>query len=331
MFQLNGMRFTTPVEIEGGNHLIRLGAPVLGLGSCFADRIGARMQSLLFRATINPTGISYNPHTLAANLSPKPSRPSLFFHHGLWRSFHHHSSVGSACLHTTEENIRIAEERRTNALEGAEVLLLTLGTANIFSLVNGQRPVANCHRLPQKLFARTRLPVREITKLLADPLVRWLDAGEKRLVILTVSPVRHLRDGLIENNRGKAALLLACEALEQIHPRLEYFPAYEILIDELRDYRFFGSDMAHPTEQAVDYIWEKFCERYFTVEDRRLMGKIEKLRKFAQHRLTENSDREAWARKGLQLTAELETLRPELSTAEIRAAFSSREDCGRES
>jgi len=141
-------------------------------------------------------------------------------------------------------------------------------------------------------------------------------------VILTVSPVRHLRDGLIENNRGKAALLLACEALEQSHPRLEYFPAYEILIDELRDYRFFGSDMAHPTEQAVDYIWEKFCERYFAVEDRPVLARIEKLRKFAQHKLKESSDRETWARKGLQLTAELETLRPELPTGEIRDVFS---------
>ena len=257
----------------------------------------------------NPVGIHYNPISLGRSLEPHPT-PQLFAHFGLWRSLDHHGHLTAPSARECGEVLRSAEERLKQALDPAQVMLLTLGTAQVFETVAHRRVVANCHRLPQRLFQRRRLGVQECVGALWPPLTRWLDKDERRRVILTVRPVRYLRDGLVNNNRGKSVLLLTCAELESDHPRIEYFPAFEILLDELRDYRFYADDMVQPSAVAVDYIWQLFCRRYFPSTVEELTRLAQKVRALEAHRPSGQTDLEHLRAKRATLMEKIRTLIP---------------------
>ena len=216
------MQLSTAVNLPNLSFSWSPGTTFLSLGSCFAERIGHRLEQALFPGTVNPTGIYYNPVSLSRCLRSTINPPRLFLHQGLWRSLSHHSSLASS---RSQESMRIlveSEKKRLEALQNSEVMLLTLGTALVWETVDGGQVVANCHRLPSSLFRRRRLTVDETVHTLLPLIHHWLDLRESRQVVLTVSPVRYLRDGLVENSRGKSVLLLACEILEQSHPCLLY-------------------------------------------------------------------------------------------------------------
>lgn len=317
------MQLTTPVTLEPMPFSLNLGTSIYALGSCFAERVGERLARYLFPVTLNPYGILYNPLSLAPALAPNPPRESVLLHQGRWRSLHHHSQLAAETPQETRRLLRQAEERKVQALTESELLLLTLGTAQVFELQNNGRAVANCHRLPQQLFRRRRLCAQQCYEALAGPLTEWLDGNTKRQVVVTVSPVRYLRDGLVENSRGKASLLLACEELESNHPRLHYFPAYEILTDELRSYRFYQADMVHPTELAVDLIWERFRELVVHPGEAPAYQELERLHKARNHRFSPSSDQAPLAKKSLVRLEKLAASYPQLALSEYREYFES--------
>ena len=181
--------------------------------------------------------------------------------------------------------------------------------------------MANCQRLPNSLFGRRLLSLEESRKALESPLHAWLDDDPTRQALLTVSPVRYLRDGLVENARGKAVLLLLCQALEASHPRISYFPAYEIVIDELRSYRFFENDMVHPSQLAVDIVWQRFVETYLYPNEQPILAELEKLWRSLEHVITPSTDLAALGRKGMERLHRIQQTAPQLDTAQWEERF----------
>lgn len=257
--------FRTVVPVAENPRPIALNHTILSIGSCFAEIMGRRLRDYRFHSVSNPAGVLFNPRSVAdclrRGLRGTPyARHELFEHESLWHSLDHHSefSAGTADECLTRINTRLAMAHRQMAR--LDTLLVTFGTALAFCLRDEKDRVAsNCHKLPATQFDRRLLTVESIV---ADwvPLLEQLYAQRPDLnVIITVSPVRHLRDEPHENTVSKAHLVCAVHALEQRFPQLYYFPAYEIVLDELRDYRFFAPDMAHPNETAGQYVWQQFA------------------------------------------------------------------------
>lgn len=315
------MKLTTCVTVAPSSDPIPLGAETLALGSCFAQRVGGKLAEHLFPTAINPYGMAYNPLALAEQLSSSSENPRLFLHDGLWRSLNHHSEVAGNKAHDTLARLARAREEMGKALLGSKLLLLTFGTATAFEHRLERRVVASCHRLPQALFRQRRVGLEEAAQALLPVLQRYLEGGEHRRVILTVSPVRYLRQGLVENSRSKAVLLLLTEQLAAVLPRTEYFPSYEILHDELRDYRFYSDDLAQPSQLALEIVWERFCQAYFSERDRSALELIARANDLAAHRLSENSSPGRLAERGLSLLSRLNQSAPHVCTERLRVIF----------
>ena len=258
------MPLVTPVAVNPLPFRLEVGDAVVSLGSCFADEIATRMQEGGFRVEANPFGTLYNPASVAMALERliddrEIGMGDMVQHEGLWHSWHHH---GSFSRPTAEEclaacNSRIHQAHR--ALAEARLLIITFGTAYVYEREGGV--VANCHKLPPQSFSRRRMTVDEIVSLWR-PLLQKLQVFTPNLYMLfTVSPIRHLADGAHGNQLSKSTLLLAVDELVSLftfHFSLSYFSSYEIVLDELRDYRFYGSDMTHPSPLAIDIVWERF-------------------------------------------------------------------------
>ncbi len=203
---------------------------------------------------------------------------------GLWHSWQHHGHFSKSDRAQTLAGINTAYAQGVQHLKDSNRVLLTLGTAEVFSLRESGNIVANNHKMPAAMFQQKRLEVGQVTDVLAATLEKLRAKKPDLQVILSVSPVRHLRNGMVENQRSKAVLLLACEAIARQFPNAHYFPAYELLLDDLRDYRFYANDMLHPSELAVDYIWQYFSDMFFSAETKRLNAAIEKILTAARHR-----------------------------------------------
>lgn len=284
-------RFTTPVEVIPFPWTSDHSVKQLFIGSCFTENVGDHLKELKFPVSINPFGILYNPVSVAGCLhrllTGKPySQEELFEYNGLWHSYSHHGRFSSPTAANTLTAINTALASGSDALREAGFLLITLGTAWVYELRATGQTVANCHKVPAREFHRYRLSVAETVSTLKDALDAIWSLNPGLRVILTISPVRHYQDGAIENQLSKAVLLLAADALVSGYGRdkCAYFPAYEIMMDELRDYRFYQPDMVHPSPVAVDYIREKFCEAFFTPEALALAQEITGVRKALSHR-----------------------------------------------
>ena len=232
------------------------------LGSCFSDEIGAQMHQRYLQVTCNPFGTLYNPLSIAQainyQLPTTNDQLPLVHHDGLWHSMAHHGSFSRASREETEQAVRESIQTMQRALDEASVVIVTFGTAWIYEM-NGEI-VGNCHKLPENCFTRRRLSVEEIVTAWKPILEKYRD----KHWLFTVSPIRHIKDGLHENEISKATLLLALEAISRQHSAISYFPSYEIVLDELRDYRFYADDLVHPSSLAVNYIWERFVDTFCT-------------------------------------------------------------------
>lgn len=268
------MKWSTPIYIAPSEWHIRYEDKVLMLGSCFADNVAAKMGEYYFQVTANPFGTLYNPVSIA-NALMLHEVPELVEYGGLWHSMYHHGECSAADKETAAarcgESIRVLQ----TALREANVVIVTFGTAWVYER-DGQ-VVANCHKMPADRFARRRLGVEEVVSV-------WLpivEAYPDKRFIFTVSPIRHIKDGLHENQLSKGTLLLAVEQIVSAHSggagRACYFPSYEIMVDELRDYRFYADDMVHPTPLAINYIWERFVETYMTQDTQQEMRALHQL------------------------------------------------------
>ena len=278
------MKFRTEIEIakiaEGIDHTQK----VFALGSCFTESISERLAKAKFSVTTNPFGVLFNPFSIAnaierldsartfAVCDIKAGRDNFF-------SFDAHSSLDGKTHTEAFANLNKAVAQGSKALQEAEWVFLTFGTAWIYEREG--RVVANCHKQPAKEFERRRLSVEEIVERYSR-LFEGILRDKK--VVLTVSPVRHIGDGLQENSVSKATLRLAVEELVAKYENAHYFPSYEILIDDLRDYRYYGEDLAHPSKVAVDYVWERFCEAMLSPKSQEQLPKIEQIVSAAEHR-----------------------------------------------
>lgn len=281
--------FRTTLAVQKAAFSLTYQEKTLSLGSCFAANIGERLQKYKIPIQNNPFGIVYNPVSVLKSLkillsSRLYTEGDLFESDGLWHSFDHHGQFSHPEPEIALKGVNTSLRRARAHFAKCEALLLTFGTAFVFEYKKEKSIVANCHKVPADAFRRYRLETPQI----AVPWIEFLKNLEKDRpnlkVILSVSPVRHLRDGLVENQRSKATLLLAAEQISRALDFVHYFPAYELLLDDLRDYRFYGRDLNHPNEMAIDYIWNFFLETYFDLQTQVILKEVQKIRSARDHR-----------------------------------------------
>lgn len=306
------MDFRTVIKPAPAAVRIDHSSGIVMLGSCFSDNIGRRLLDGLFDVDVNPMGTLYNPASIASALDDIMARrefaaADLFEHEGRWHSFAHHSRFSGTDPEKVLRGINSRLRTAHDNLRRAGVLIVTLGTAWIFTLRATGRVVSNCHKLPSVMFIRSRMSVDDIVKLWQPLLQRLREFNPSLQVIFTVSPIRHLADGAHGNQLSKATLLLAVDRLveesstvmpsEVVSPDgsvllidpippmdVEYFAAYEALMDDLRDYRFYAADMTHPSETAVDYVYSLFAESHMSEATRDLAKACRKVTRRLAHR-----------------------------------------------
>jgi len=284
------MKLQTIVDIMPSAWKIGYEDKILMLGSCFSDAIGEQMEQRYLQVTRNPFGTLYNPLSIAQAMQ-MTAVPPLVEHDGLWHSMAHHGAFSRPTKEEAEKAVRGSIETMQRALEEATVIIVTFGTAWVYewSAVSGQQSVVsgqlsavvgNCHKLQAECFTRRRLTTEEIIAAWQPIIERY---SNKRW-LFTVSPIRHVKDGLHENQLSKATLLQAVEMISNQYAAVSYFPSYEIMLDELRDYRFYADDLVHPSSLAVNYIWERFIDCVCTPQTRNEMSIQHKRWKQTQHR-----------------------------------------------
>lgn len=258
-------------------------------GSCFSAHMAARLKDRKFRTYLNPFGITYHPIQIARGISALLEKRTLvkadlFQHNELWQAFAFHSQFSHP-----EPDIALAQMNQSimagaDFLQQVDLLIVTLGTAYGFIARESEIMVNNCHKLPADHFKRKRFGPEEMIQPLEQAFQNLRYQCPNLQVILTVSPVRHIKDGMVENQRSKGALLLTSADLAERLEFVHYFPAYELIMDDLRNYRFYEKDLVHPNELAVDYIWSYFQSSFFEENTRLLNMKIEKIKKASEHR-----------------------------------------------
>ena len=289
------MKLYTSVDIAPSPKKIAYNDKILLLGSCFADNIGTKFGEYYFQTTVNPYGTLYNPASIAKAISGIGNGVSdigIVEHNGLWHSLSHHGSFSRA---DKEDLVRACEQSKVQlreALQQASIMIITFGTAWVYEYED--KVVANCHKLPANRFVRRRMTVDEIVEIWQPILAAMPD----KHWIFTVSPIRHVKDGLHENQISKAILLQAVDRitakqLDSPIGGLSYFPSYEIMLDELRDYRFYAEDMVHPSQVAVDYIWQRFVDTYMTADTQNEMRTLHQLWRDRHHRFLHPDSPEA--------------------------------------
>ena len=280
------MLFHTEENIKPLDETIVYGDGLLFLGSCFADEVGGICRGLGFDAVVNPFGVLYNPASIAQSVE-RLSSGSLFTSddvimvgEGQYCTFSHNTAFWNSSEKVLLEQVNQSLAEAHALFMKAKWIIISLGTSWVFRNKETQKVVSNCHKLPASQFERQFLSVEESTQFLSEMVRQHPD----KQFIFTVSPLRHLKDGLHENQLSKAALLLAVNEVCKVFGNAHYFPAYEILLDELRDYRFYKEDMVHPTEQAVRYIWERFVDFAINPSEKPAMKAANELRQMFHHR-----------------------------------------------
>jgi hypothetical protein len=291
------MKFRTELPLSKAAFDINYQTPTLGIGSCFVENIGEKLIARRFPFLQNPFGIVYNPMSMAAQLDilmgeKRFVESDLVELNGLFHSWLHHGFYSESSVDATLEKINTAIDEARLFLKTTNRLFLTFGSATVFQLKSSSEIVANCHKAPSHYFDRRRLSVAEIVATFTPILEKLSTQVIDLQVIITISPIRHLRDGLIENNLSKATLRLAADELTQKFPNISYFPAYELIMDDLRDYRFFEPDMMHPTTQAIDYVWDFFGDTYFSEDTKIIVREVEKINAMQTHRPQKGADTE---------------------------------------
>lgn len=269
---------------------------ILTIGSCFSQVIGERLAENKFEALVNPFGTVFNPVSIIQLLQASANNDfnaidAPIENRGTWFNYHVHSDFYGNTKEVLSTKVKTVLQNVQLHLQQSDVLIITFGTAFVYRLQATQQIVANCHKVPAQNFTKELLTVEEITKTF-EALYQQLKAIRPSLnIILTVSPVRHTKDTLSLNSVSKSTLRLACHALNEAYGNVFYFPAYEIMLDDLRDYRFYKADMIHPTEVAEEYIWNKFSNAYFEEDTKQVLNDWASVSKALQHKpFREDSD-----------------------------------------
>ena len=283
------MNLQTKITVAAPYFLIDYNSRLMMLGSCFAENMGSKFSYYKFDVDVNPCGIIYNPLSVANVLrliveGKQFEKSDLRQVGGKWVSLYHHGAFSST---DPDECLRRINDRLTKAtgeLRTLDLLVITWGTAWVYRYTRENIVVSNCHKIPSQEFERSRLSVEDIVKEYLVLIGRLREINPGLRILFTVSPIRHWKDGAHGNQLSKATLLLAIDRLREELQHVYYFPAYEIVLDELRDYRFYADDMLHMSGFTVDYIWERFLYSFISPEVLGLMNQIGRVNKGVAHR-----------------------------------------------
>ena len=281
------MNFTTKISIEKSNEPINYSSRILSLGSCFAENMGEKFAYFKFRNSVNPFGIIFNPvaiENLVSRVINKQTftEDDIFFHNDLWHCYEVHSELSNSNATKLLENLNALLEQTHRYIATFSHCIITYGTSWVYRNKASKKIVANCHKMAQIEFEKEILSPETIEKSIQNTIDLIQTINPNSTFIFTVSPVRHIKDGFVENQRSKAHLITAILNLTfSIH---NYFPSYEIMMDELRDYRFYAEDMLHPSQVAIDYIWVRFFENYVSEKEFPMMQQVCDIQKALHHR-----------------------------------------------
>lgn len=283
------MNFTTKVPVKPYEFSINYSSKLLLLGSCFAENMGEKFDYFKFQTTINPFGIIFNPVSIEKLVKRAVNRivftdADVFFHNDLWHSYEVHSESSHSDKEILLKQLNAAVEVMYLQITEASHVLITYGTSWVYRLKATNEIVANCHKVPQKEFFKEILSPETIAQSMQNTMDLIHQINPDCKFIFTVSPVRHTKDGFPENQRSKAHLIAAVHSTVLDNNTSNYFPSYEIMMDELRDYRFYAEDMLHPSQSAIDYIWIRFFENYVNTDCFATMQEVCNIQKGLAHR-----------------------------------------------
>jgi len=301
------MEFRTQIPLNKQTHnQIDYKSTILMFGSCFSENIGDKLSYFKFPVIVNPFGILFHPKAvknLILNAINKKvyTENDIFFHNERWHSFDTHSKLSNPSkenlLASLNSNIKLTHDYISTSTH----IIITLGTAWMYRFIETNTIVANCHKVSQKKFLKEILSTDEISECLASTIALIRNINKKASVILTVSPVRHLKDGFVENQQSKSHLIAAIHNVIEKRNNVSYFPSYEIMMDELRDYRFYAEDMLHPNQIAIDYIWERFSKTWISDITKETMMEVENIQKGLAHKpFNEHSEQHQLFLKNLE-------------------------------
>lgn len=283
---------STPISISKSNFPIDYQSKMILMGSCFAENIGNKFQYFKFNTLVNPFGIIFNSVSIEKMiervvLQKTFSKEDIFYHNERWHSYEVHSDCSTDDPEALLNNLNQLLSETKKQLQEATHFIITYGTSWVYRHIETNAIVANCHKVPQKQFTKELLSIDRIQKSIQNTISLIATLNPKCNFIFTVSPVRHLKDGFVENQWSKAHLIAAIhDNLKTEHLKLntDYFPSYEIMMDELRDYRFYADDMIHPSPMAIDYIWERFTATQIDANAIATMELVQTIQKGLAHR-----------------------------------------------
>lgn len=286
------MQFTTKIPISKSNSPIDYNSKVLSLGSCFAENIGKKFDYYKFQTTTNPFGIIFNAVSIEKLVNRivngiQFTEKDVFFHNDLWHCYEVHSELSNPNKEVFLKRLNSIVVFLNHQITEYTHIIITLGTSWVYRNIDSNEIVANCHKVSQKEFTKELLSVETIEKSMRNSVTLVNQINKNVKFIFTVSPVRHIKDGFVENTISKAHLITSLQHLlntEHFKLNTEYFPSYEILLDELRDYRFYAEDMLHPNQVAIDYIWQRFKETVISERAFLTMDEVETIQKALSHR-----------------------------------------------
>jgi ribosomal protein S17 len=283
------MQLQTHIEIKPFAEKISHTGKIMMLGSCFANSIGERLQNAKFNVCINPFGVIYNPFSIANSMellieNAEIAESDLLHHNGLFYNFYYHTSFSATEKQSALDKMNEANRQGSKFLKSAKHVIITLGSTTAYKYKKDNKIVTNCHKISACEFEKINLKIDDIVRIINRSIQNVRAINSDVNFIFTVSPVRYLGDGAHENQLRKSHLLIAVDEICNANRQCQYFPSYEIMMDELRDYRFYADDMLHPSNIAVDYIWQKFSTAAISAESMIIIDEIKKLSMAKSHR-----------------------------------------------
>lgn len=281
------MNFRTQVPISTATKPIDYNCKIILLGSCFAENIGDKFEYYKFQNAVNPFGIIFNPVSIEKMISKVVTatvftEADIFFYNERWHSFDVHSDLSNESKEELLTSLNSILKQTKKQLQEASQVIITYGTSWVYRNIESNEIVANCHKVPQKEFKKELLSIETIKESIKQTIQFIHSLNPDSNIIFTISPVRHIKDGFVENQWSKANLI---SGIHQVLSQSEtYFPSYEIMMDELRDYRFYAEDMLHPNQVAIDYIWERFKETSISKTAFPVMDEVESIQKSLSHK-----------------------------------------------
>ena len=284
------MHFRTQIPIPKSSSTLDYNSKIVSLGSCFAENMGDKLQYFKFQNSINPFGIIFNPVSIEKIIHKAINaalftEEDVFFFNERWHCFDVHSDLSNSSKEELLKSLNTILKSTNQQITESTHIIITYGTSWVYRNLERDSIVANCHKMPQKQFKKELLSVEEIEKSIANTIKLIHNVNPNCTIIFTVSPVRHIKDGFIENQRSKANIISALHKTFDFRlSTINYFPSYEIMMDELRDYRFYAEDMLHPNPVAIDYIWKRFVETTISESSFAVMDEVESIQKSLSHK-----------------------------------------------